>query len=171
MSNSLKRNVRFTDGDATIEFDAFKAFLDASYTPEQVSQELGITANDIRLVAHRFAKAKATMSLWTMGLNQRTQGTCFECHGEFVAPAHRTIRPPRRDSVFGYRSTQRLRRRARYGRALSRAAQRARRGQPQTSRRDGANTGDCPPARSVRSPGYPRSIYFRPWVTAKCTPP
>ncbi|MEI9947738.1 MAG: nitrate reductase [Pseudomonadota bacterium] len=73
----VKRNVRFTDGDATIEFDAFKAFLDASYTPEQVSQELGITANDIRLVAHRFAKAKATMSLWTMGLNQRTQGTAL----------------------------------------------------------------------------------------------
>src|SRR6185295_9665023 len=47
------------------------------YTPEQVSQELGITAIDIRRVAHRFATAKATMSLWTMGLNQRTQGTAL----------------------------------------------------------------------------------------------
>jgi len=73
----VKRHVRFTDGSATIEFDAFKAFLDASYAPEQVSQELGITAIDIRRVAHRFAKAKATMSLWTMGLNQRTQGTAL----------------------------------------------------------------------------------------------
>ena len=73
----VKRHVRFTDGSATTDFDAFKAFLDASYTPEQVSQELGITAIDIRRVAHRFAKSKATMSLWTMGLNQRTQGTAL----------------------------------------------------------------------------------------------
>jgi len=73
----VKRHVRFTDGDATTNFEAFKAFLDASYTPEQVSQELGVTALDIRRVAHRFAKAKATMSLWTMGLNQRTQGTAL----------------------------------------------------------------------------------------------
>jgi nitrate reductase NapA len=73
----VKRHVRFTDGSATTDFDAFKAFLDASYTPEQVSQELGITAIDIRRVAHRFATSKATMSLWTMGLNQRTQGTAL----------------------------------------------------------------------------------------------
>ena len=73
----VAKHVRFTDGKDPIGFDAFKAFLDASYTPEQVSQELGITAADIRRVAHRFATAKATTSLWTMGLNQRVQGTAL----------------------------------------------------------------------------------------------
>lgn len=73
----IARHVRFTDGDTDVGFEAFRAFLNASYTPEQVSQELGITASDIRRVAHRFATSKATMSLWTMGINQRTQGTAL----------------------------------------------------------------------------------------------
>ncbi len=73
----VAHHVRFTDGTSTIDFDAFKAFLNASYTPEQVAGELGITATDIRRVAHRFATSRATMSLWTMGLNQRVQGTAL----------------------------------------------------------------------------------------------
>ena len=137
----VKRHVRFTDGDKTIELDAFKAFLDASYTPEQVSQELGITAIDIRRVAHRFATAKATMSLWTMGLNQRTQGTALNAMVSSTAPAHGPIRSSRSDAVFGHRSAQCLRRSARHRRALPRAAQWSGRCQPQASRRDGADLG------------------------------
>jgi nitrate reductase NapA len=76
-SDFVARHVRFSDGTNDLDYAAFKAFLDQSFTPEQVSQELGITAIDIRRVAHRFATAKASTSLWTMGLNQRTQGTAL----------------------------------------------------------------------------------------------
>ncbi|PYQ46537.1 MAG: nitrate reductase catalytic subunit, partial [Acidobacteria bacterium] len=40
-----------------------------------VEVELGIPAHQIREVAFSFARAQATMSLWTMGINQRTQAT------------------------------------------------------------------------------------------------
>jgi nitrate reductase NapA len=73
----IARHVRFSDGTNDMDFAAFKRFLDLNFTPEQVSRELGITANDIRRVAHRFASSEATTSLWTMGLNQRTQGTAL----------------------------------------------------------------------------------------------
>jgi nitrate reductase NapA len=76
-SDFVARHVRFSDGANDLDFTGFKAFLDQSYTPEQVSQELGITVSEIRRVAHRFASSEATTSLWTMGLNQRTQGTAL----------------------------------------------------------------------------------------------
>jgi nitrate reductase NapA len=76
-SDFVARHVRFSDGTNDLDFAAFKAFLDHSYTPEQVSQELGIPVSEIRRVAQRFASSKATTSLWTMGLNQRTQGTAL----------------------------------------------------------------------------------------------
>jgi nitrate reductase NapA len=36
-----------------------------------------VSAAVIRTTAFKFAKSKATMSLWTMGINQRTQGTAL----------------------------------------------------------------------------------------------
>lgn len=73
----ISQHVRLTDGEKTLTFAEYRAFLDASYTPEAVTAELGISAADIRRVAHRFAKSSATTSLWTMGLNQRVQGTAL----------------------------------------------------------------------------------------------
>lgn len=70
----VEKHVRFSDGKETVDFAAFKKFLQ-DYAPEKVAAELGISPGDIRAVAYRFAKSKATMSLWTMGFNQRTQGT------------------------------------------------------------------------------------------------
>jgi nitrate reductase NapA len=70
----IRDHVRFSDGKDTVDFAAFRAFL-AAYAPEKVAGTLGIAAHDIRRVAHLFARSKATMSLWTMGINQRTQGT------------------------------------------------------------------------------------------------
>src|SRR5262249_56665568 len=67
-------HVRFSDGTKDCDFTKFREFLKA-YAPEKVEQELGVSARDIRRVAFLFARAKATMSLWTMGVNQRTQGT------------------------------------------------------------------------------------------------
>jgi nitrate reductase NapA len=69
----IDRHVRFSDGAKTVDFTAFQEFL-KRYTPEAVEAELGIAAERIRATAFRFARSEATMSLWTMGINQRTQG-------------------------------------------------------------------------------------------------
>ena len=45
------------------------------YTPERAATVCGIAAKDIGEAAFRFASSKATISLWTMGLNQQSQGT------------------------------------------------------------------------------------------------
>jgi nitrate reductase NapA len=70
----IDKHVRFSNGERDVDQAAFFQFLRA-YAPEKVEQELGVSANDVRRVAYLFAKSPATMSLWTMGLNQRTQGT------------------------------------------------------------------------------------------------
>ncbi len=69
----IAEHVRFSDGKETVTFEQFQQFLQ-DYRPEQVAERLGISASEIRNVAYRFARSKATMSLWTMGLNQRVQG-------------------------------------------------------------------------------------------------
>jgi nitrate reductase NapA len=80
----ISKHVRFSlppkkpgEPGTTVDYAKFTSFLNADYTPEKVSQELGISAADIRRVAHRFAKSKATTSLWTMGINQRVQGVAL----------------------------------------------------------------------------------------------
>jgi nitrate reductase NapA len=70
----IQGHVRFSYGTDTVDFAAFKAFLQ-DYAPEKVASTLGVSAGEIRRVAYLFARSKATMSLWTMGINQRTQGT------------------------------------------------------------------------------------------------
>jgi nitrate reductase NapA len=69
----IDKHVRFSDGDKDVEQAAFRQFLQA-YAPEKVEHELGVSATDIRRVAYLFARSPATMSLWTMGMNQRVQG-------------------------------------------------------------------------------------------------
>jgi nitrate reductase NapA len=72
----IDKHVRFQDGKEAVDFTAFREFLD-KYKPEDVSAELGIAAEDVRTAAFKFARSKATTSLWTMGVNQRTQGTAL----------------------------------------------------------------------------------------------
>ncbi len=69
----IERHVRFSDGTDTVDFQAFKAFLDR-YRPEAVEATLGVSASVIRQTAFHFARSAATVSLWTMGVNHRTQG-------------------------------------------------------------------------------------------------
>jgi len=70
----IQKHVRFNDGKKDCDFATFREFLKA-YAPEKVEHELGVSAGDIRRVAFLFARSTATMSLWTMGANQRTQAT------------------------------------------------------------------------------------------------
>src|SRR5262245_20254113 len=72
----IDKHVRFVDGDKTVDVVAFKEFV-KKYKPEDVAGELGIAASEIRAAAFHFARAAATTSLWTMGMNQRTQGTAL----------------------------------------------------------------------------------------------
>jgi len=70
----IDKHVLFSNGEHIVDQAALVQFLQ-SYAPESVEHELGVSAADIRRVAYLFAKSPATMSLWTMGVNQRTQGT------------------------------------------------------------------------------------------------
>ena len=55
-------------------WDEYVAFL-ADYTPEKAAETAGCKAEDIVTAARWFGeRGKATMSMWTMGLNQRTKG-------------------------------------------------------------------------------------------------
>ncbi|WP_199535436.1 molybdopterin oxidoreductase family protein [Rhodohalobacter sp. SW132] len=66
--------LRFQEGGNQITLEHFRANLE-NYTPEQASATCGISPEQIREAAFRFGNAPATMSFWTMGLNQQTQGT------------------------------------------------------------------------------------------------
>ncbi len=59
----------------TVTFEDYKKHLE-NYTPEKAARICGgnITPDKIRQVARWFAKSKGTMSMWTMGLNQRSRG-------------------------------------------------------------------------------------------------
>ncbi len=70
----VRHHVRFSNGKETVDLPAFRKFL-KDYAPKKVQAKVGVSADRIREVAFRFARSKATMSLWTMGINQRTQGT------------------------------------------------------------------------------------------------
>ena len=58
-----------------VDLEAYRAQL-SKYTPEEVARICGgvFTADDVRTVARWFAGSKGTVSMWTMGLNQRKQG-------------------------------------------------------------------------------------------------
>jgi nitrate reductase (cytochrome) len=66
--------LRFQRGDDRITLEQFRANLE-NYTPEQAAETCGISPEQIREAAFRFGNSPATMSFWTMGLNQQTQGT------------------------------------------------------------------------------------------------
>lgn len=71
----VKTHLTFGLGaEANKTWDDYKSFL-ADYTPEKAAAIAGCKAEDIVKAARWFGeKGKASMSMWTMGLNQRTKG-------------------------------------------------------------------------------------------------
>lgn len=69
----IKEYVTFMRGEEKVGLEEYVQFL-ADYTPEKVAEVSGAPAEQIRQAALYFAKAGGTVSLWTMGLNQRTRG-------------------------------------------------------------------------------------------------
>lgn len=66
-------NTRITNGKEVTDIAGYKEFL-KDFTPEKVEKITRCPAANIRKAAEWFAESEATMSLWTMGLNQRTRG-------------------------------------------------------------------------------------------------
>jgi nitrate reductase NapA len=79
----VKTHVVFGEGtEAGKTWDDYKAFLEA-WTPEKAAEVSGAKADDVRTVARWFGeKGKASLTMWTMGLNQRTKGVWANnlCH-------------------------------------------------------------------------------------------
>ncbi len=71
----IAKHVAFGEGtEANKALADYKAFL-AEYTPEKAAAISGARAEDIVTAARWFgAKGRTAMSMWTMGLNQRTRG-------------------------------------------------------------------------------------------------
>jgi nitrate reductase NapA len=71
----IDKHANFMHDEKKLTFAEFTAFI-ADYAPEKVARQVGLPAEQIREVARLFAaKGRNTMSLWTMGLNQRIRGT------------------------------------------------------------------------------------------------
>ena len=64
---------RFTTGAEVVDFKAYEQFLE-QFTPEAVEKLTRCPAANIIEAARLFGSHGPTMSLWTMGLNQRTRG-------------------------------------------------------------------------------------------------
>lgn len=66
--------VSFKQGEEERDFKSFTDHI-SQYTLDRAASTCGIAAGEIQEAAFRFATSGATMSLWTMGLNQQIQGT------------------------------------------------------------------------------------------------
>lgn len=56
-----------------VGLEGYKKFL-AQFTPEYAAEQSGVSTEEIIKAARIFGQAKTAMSMWTMGLNQRTRG-------------------------------------------------------------------------------------------------
>jgi nitrate reductase (cytochrome) len=70
----IEHYLSFQESETPRSFTDFTRHI-ARYSPETVARTCGISSMVIREAAFLFASSKATMSLWTMGLNQQVQGT------------------------------------------------------------------------------------------------
>jgi len=69
----INKHLVFKDNKNTIGYQGYKKFLE-KYTPEYAEEQSGVPAADIIRAARMFGQAPTAMSMWTMGINQRTRG-------------------------------------------------------------------------------------------------
>jgi len=73
----VSKHCSFSDGTNAISYEDFKKFIEPM-TPEWAEKITGIPASQIREVARIYGdKSKGIVSMWTMGINQRTNGTAL----------------------------------------------------------------------------------------------
>ncbi|MDA2924128.1 nitrate reductase [Acidobacteria bacterium AH-259-L09] len=70
----VEHYLSFKEGDSARDYQDLKRHVNR-YAPKRVAATCGIAAKDISTAAFRFASSNSTMSFWTMGLNQQSQGT------------------------------------------------------------------------------------------------
>ena len=70
----VEHYLAFHQGEEARSFEDFTRHV-ARYDPATAARTCGISPRDISEAAFLFASSKATMSLWTMGLNQQVQAT------------------------------------------------------------------------------------------------
>ena len=61
--------------ERTTGFKSFKKHIMTNYAPQEVANITGIEVKDLYELARVYAKSKAAMSAWTMGVNQSSIGT------------------------------------------------------------------------------------------------
>lgn len=69
----INEHARITDGEKVYDLNHYIQFLE-QFSPEAVEKTTRCPAENIKKAAEWFAKSGPTMSLWCMGLNQRTRG-------------------------------------------------------------------------------------------------
>lgn len=70
----IDQHINFQEGSEGKSWEDYMSFLE-DYAPEKVADEIGVPAALIEQVAKLFGdKNRETMSMWTMGLNQRSRG-------------------------------------------------------------------------------------------------
>jgi nitrate reductase (cytochrome) len=69
----INESVNFNDGQKAISFEEYKEFL-ATYTPEYAAEKSGVPADQIVEAARMFGRSPTAVSLWCMGVNQRSGG-------------------------------------------------------------------------------------------------
>lgn len=69
----IRESVNFHDGSKPITFEEYRQFL-AKYTPEYAAAQADIPAEQIVQAARMFGQSPTGMSMWTMGVNQRSNG-------------------------------------------------------------------------------------------------
>ena len=76
----INKHTKFVEGggpwgkERELSFEEFRKFLEA-YKPQDVERITGVEKEKIVQAARYFAGSRATMSLWTMGVNQKRWGT------------------------------------------------------------------------------------------------
>lgn len=73
-NDMVERYLAFQEKEAARSYADLRRHV-SQYTPERVANICGVSPQAIREASYWFASSKATMSLWTMGLNQQSQGT------------------------------------------------------------------------------------------------
>jgi nitrate reductase NapA len=71
----IEEHFAFADAADGTDFETYKQFLE-DYTPEQVEELSGVSAEEIRNLAAIYGDpSKKVVSFWCMGMNQHTRGT------------------------------------------------------------------------------------------------
>ena len=69
----IKNHINFQDNEKKLTFAEYIQFLE-KFTPEYAAKISGAKPDKILKAARMFGQAKTAMSMWTMGVNQRTRG-------------------------------------------------------------------------------------------------